>query len=285
MNIASPLNRIIQWLHERPLLNALIVIAYAVFLIFMHGHLVLVSVWIMNQLTFEVYNKSIEVVYLVFLALLSGFLWRQFRLHGQNLNLKLSYLFLTITFIIIHSRFMFDSNIEVIHSFEFTFLAFLIFPFTKRFGAAIFFTLPFMLIDEWYQFIILYPGLDYLDLNDIMMDTYGCGLAMTVLFIAGVKPQNHIAPLNKRPEFITWAALIVVVLLAAQLCLIASYTFDRCGNTLLVINEGNVVEPFWRQHPSFKTVYHVMKPLEALIAIASVHLFYLGLDSLRKHTS
>lgn len=284
MNIARPVNAIVQWLHTRPLLNALLVLVYALFLIFMHGHMVLVSVWIQNKISFEVYNKSVEVVYLLFLVLLTGFLWRQFKLHRQHLRLKFTYLLLTIAFIVIHSRFMFDSNIEVIHSFEFTLLAFLIFPFTKRFGAAILFTLPFMLVDEWYQYTLLYPYLDYLDLNDIMMDTYGCGLMMTVLFISGVSYRHQVAPMLKRPEFITWVVLVVVILLAAALCVIAPYAFNSCDNTLLVINERNAAEPFWRQHPGFKTIYHVMKPIEAFVAIASLHLFYLGLDSFRKQS-
>ncbi|MBK7149891.1 MAG: VanZ family protein [Bacteroidetes bacterium] len=76
----------------------------------------------------------------------------------------------------------------MIHALEFTWLVFLLFPVANRYSAAICLTLPFMLLDEWYQYILLYPEFnDYFDLNDILMDTYGCGLMMVLLMLLGVK--------------------------------------------------------------------------------------------------
>ncbi len=244
-----------------------------------------VSKWIERSLTLTTYNLVVEIVFLILLLVLIAGLLKQFRISTANRKLEFTYLFISVVLVIVHSRFMFDSNIEVIHSLEFSLLAFLIFPFTKRFGASVFFTLPFMLADEWYQFTILYPYLDYYDMNDILMDTYGCGLTMTVLMILGVKGQTQIQPLWKRTEFISLVALLLIVLLGVKLCVIALYSGDVCSNTLLVINEGIGPEPFYRLHPTHRIWFHVMKPAEGFLAIGFLHFFYLGLDSLRQHSA
>ncbi len=273
----------IFWLQSRRLINLVLVFAYFFFILFMHDPLVHVSMWVERNLSLDTYNLVVALVFLSVLLLLSFFVLRKLASDRRNQKLKIFYLISTVTFLIIHSRFMFDSNIEVIHSFEFTFLAFLIFPLTKRFGAAILFTLPFMLFDEWYQYIVLYPDWnDYFDLNDIMTDTYGCALTMITLMIFGIKGSENIQPVWKRPEFISLVCLVVAILVAAKICLITSYANESCSNTWLIMNERMIPEPFFREHPTHHISFHVMKPVEALIAITTLHLFYFGLDSYRK---
>ena len=270
------------WLQSRKLINLIFVFGYFFFILLMHDHLVQVSIAIEKTLSLVVYNTVIAAVFLSVVFVLVFVVQKKLREETKDRTLKLTYLFATITAILIHSRFMFDSNIEIIHSFEYSFLVFLIFPFTKRFGAAILFTLPFMLFDEWYQYTILYPNLDYFDLNDIMMDTYGCGLVMIVLMCLGLKGSETVKVLWKRPETISLVTLVVCVLLAVKLCIIADYGNNVCNNTLLVMNKRTTAEPFLRLHTGHNIMYHVMKPLEALIGISVLHLFYLGLDSFRK---
>lgn len=279
------LQQIIFWLQSRKLINLLLVFAYFVFIMFMHNHMVHFSMWVESKLGgIETYNLVVAVIFLTVLLLLSFFVLKNLTNDRKNKKLKIFYLVSTVALIIIHSRFMFDSNIEIIHSFEFTILAFLIFPLTKRFGAAILFTLPFMLFDEWYQYIILYPGWnDYFDLNDILMDTYGCGLTMIVIMIFGIKGSENIKPFWQRSEFISLACLVVAVLLAIKMCFIATYANEACNNTWLVMNERITPEPFLRAHPTHHISYHVMKPLEGLTAIVTLHLFYFGLDSFSSH--
>lgn len=276
---------IIFWLQTRKAINLLLVFGYFIFILFMHDPLVHLSMWVEKILSLEVYNVVVAVVFLSLISILVFFLQKKFREKSEDRNLQIAYLLITITAILIHSRFMFDSNIEVIHSFEYIFLVFLIFPFTRRFGAAILFTLPFMLFDEWYQCTVLYPFLDYFDLNDIMMDTYGCGLAMLVLMILGVKGNTNVKPFWQRTEFISLVTLLVVILIAVKFCFISCYANEVCGNTLLVMNKRIVSEPFFRLHPTHNLWFHVMKPAEAFICIPLLHLFYMGLDSLRKNSA
>ena len=281
--ISNSIQQVIDWLRARRIVNLVLVLVYFLLLLNLHKTLAQLSVDFEHRISIETYNTLIEVIYVVFLVLVIGVVWKHFKPNGDDNMLKLTCLSLTILFIFIHSRFMFDSNIEVIHSFEFIFLVFLIFPLVNRFGAAIFFTLPFMLFDEWYQYAIIYPYLDYFDLNDIMMDTYGCGLAISTLMIIGIKGVQPIKPFWKRPEFLSLVSLLLLVLIAVKICLIAPYASDQCSNTLLTMNERTTPEPFLRPHPTHQIMFHVMKPLEALVAITTLHLFYFGLDSLRKN--
>lgn len=283
---AQFLNNIIDWLEKRRIINLVLILGYFFFILLMHNSMVLLSVWVEKQLSLPVYNLVIAVIFLLLASVLVIVLIKRFKLNFENLKTEFIYLFATLAFMIAHSRFMFDSNIEIIHSFEYPFLAFLIFPLTKRFGATILFTLPFMLVDEWYQYIVLYPTeIDYFDLNDIMMDTYGCGLAMAVLMIIGVKGKFPVKPFWKRPEFISLVSGIVLICLAVKICFIAAYKFTACSNTWLVMNERTYPEPFMRPHPTHHIMFHVMNPLEGFIAIVLIHFFYFGLDSLRKHSA
>lgn len=280
------IHQFIFWLQSHRTINVLLVLAYFSLIIAMHHPLVLLSIWIEHRLTIETYNLAVAVIFLTLVCLFLFFLSKGFVKNTDNRKLKLGYLLATLLLLVLHSRFMFDSNIEVIHSFEFTLLSFLIFPFTKRFGAAIFFTLPFMLIDEWYQYILLYPQWnDYFDLNDILTDTYGCALTMLALMIAGVKGNENLKPFWKNPEVIGLIVGIVLVLLAGRAGYIVSFANEAGSNTLLIMNECLNGEPFWRAHPTHHILYHVMKPLEGLIAISVLHFCYFGLDSLRKNSA
>jgi len=275
--------RIVDWLAERPAVNAVLVVSYFTFIMLMHNPLVHLSMYIEGLLSLQYYNAVIAVIYSSFLITLTVLLYKYFSRYTDNVALKIAYLTTTVILIIIHSRFMFDSNIEIIHSFEFTILAFLLFPFTCRFGAAILFAVPFMLFDEWYQYMVLYPDWnDYFDLNDVVMDTYGCALTMVVLMICGVKAQQGLRPLYKRVEFVVLVTASVVILIAGQLCYIAAYLSTQCSNTLLVMNKRMDPEPLFRVHPTHFWMYHVMSPVEGLIVIVVMILFFFGLDSLRK---
>ncbi|MCW5908408.1 MAG: hypothetical protein KIS94_11150 [Chitinophagales bacterium] len=286
MKTTEHIQRIVDYLRAHPALNVVLVTAYFFFILFMHHPLVLLSIAIEKRIGIELYNVAVAVIFLSVVAAVIYVLVKAFRQHRENRRLKVFYLVATLLLLVIHSRFMFDSNIEVIHAMEFTFLSFLIFPLVSRFGAAVFFTLPFMLIDEWYQYILLYPDWnDYFDLNDILMDTYGCGLTMSALMILGIKNAKHHIALTRRAEFISWALLIILVLAAVQLCFIAPYASDTCGNTLLIMNERITPEPFLRFHPSHNIWYHVMQPAEGFAVIMLLHLFYFGMDGLSKHTA
>lgn len=273
----------IEWLRQHRAINVVLVVFYFLFIVFMHHPLVLLSVHVEQLLGIGNYDATVA---LVFIALLGGVAWFIVRNMPEQIDKEgAAYLygFSTLILMATHAQFMFDSNIEVIHALEFTLLVLLIFPLANRFSAAICFTLPFMLIDEWYQYILLYPDFnDYFDLNDILMDTYGCGLMMVLLMLLGVNSIANTPALWKRGEF-RWLLLLAGCIIAGvAFGIIAPYMNDTAW---LVMNERSTAEPFWRFHIAHNRYYHVMAPAEGFAAIALLYLFYLGMDYRKSATA
>lgn len=276
---AHPLAAVLNFLRQHPVLNTALVLGYFVFILLMHNPLVHLSIWVEAHLSLALYNKVTIIIYLITLFTLAFTLRSRLRLHPQNLPRKVFYLFSITLLIALHARFMFEKNIEIIHSLEFTILAFLLFPLAGTFGGAVFFCLPFMLIDEWYQYIYLYPDWnDYMDLNDIVMDLHGAALMMLGLMIAGITAFQTTQPLWKRREFVGLILLLLLVIGALSTCYLAPYADTACSNTVFLFNEHPGPEPFFRISAGSGTSFHVMKPYEGIVAITAVVLFYFGLD-------
>jgi hypothetical protein len=280
---ANLLERSVNWLENHRIINLLLVFAYFAFIYHMHVPMAQLSVWVMNGMSLPVYDKVVLLIsallLILFIILLSVRLYKD----RSNHLLKTSYLLITVTAIIIHFRIMFEMNIEIIHIFQYSILAFILFPITRRFGAAIIFTIPFMLIDEWHQYRVLYLGyVEYFEFNDVVMDIYGCALAMLTLMIVGVRGASPVRPLWRRSEFIFLIVLLIVFVIAVRTCFIALYDADRCLNTWLVLNVIHEPVTFWRQFPGRDVIYHIMQPIEAIIFITVLIVFYFGLDSFRR---
>ena len=264
----------------------MLVFGYFIFIFLMHVPCAKLSVFVEHHLTLPVYNKVVIGTCVLLLILYAAFVFTQLKGQADNRPHKIIYLFLTLSFILIHFKIMFEMNIEIIHIFQYSILAFLLFPLTRRFGAAVCFAIPFMLVDEWNQYINLYPGfVEYFEFNDVILDINGCGLAMITLYICGVRGAETLKPLWKRPEFITIVIFALAVCIAIKTCFIALYTVDKCDNTWLVLNIIKEPQFFWRKFPGRDAVYHIMQPLEAIIAIIALAFFYFGLDSFRGKTA
>ena len=193
--------RAVNWLEQRRLLNLALVFAYFIFIFLMHVPIVKLSVWVQWHLSLPVYNNVVKGGSILLLVLYLALCFTQLKSHSGNRQLKITYLFLVLSFIILHFRIMFEMNIEIIHIFQYSILAFLLFPLTRRFGAAVCFAIPFMLVDEWNQYINLYPDyVEYFEFNDVILDINGCGLAMVTLYICGVASENGYLPEFKGTE-------------------------------------------------------------------------------------
>lgn len=271
-----------NWLAEYRGINLLLVFGYFTFIFLMHIPCAKLSVFVEHHLSLPVYNKVVIAISSLLLMLYLWYIITQLKKRTDNRWHKVIYLLFALGLIILHFNIMFEMNIEIIHIFQYSILAFLLFPLTRRFGAAVCFAIPFMLIDEWNQYINLYPGyVQYFEFNDVILDINGCGLAMVTLYIAGVKGADNIKPIWKRPEFILLATGLIVTAVLVYTCFISLYAADRCANTKLVLNIVPEVPAFWRKFPGRDVMYHIMQPLEAIISIAVLSIFYFGLDELR----
>jgi hypothetical protein len=268
---------LLNWLKQHKAVNLSLVFIYGVSLIFLHDFFVGLSVNSMNSLSLPVYNKVVLAVSICGgLLVLASLLYILYKTN-ENRSSKLFFLLITSLLIALHYKFLFEMNIEVVHVLEFTLLAVLLFPLTGSFGTAVVFTLPFIFVNEWYQYVVLYPKyIHYFEFNDIVVDLLGCGMAMIFLWIAGAKPKQNIV-FYRKPEinFLIAVNLLFVVLLAT--CLFAFYPEGKCSNTFLVLNQLQNPNLFWQTHV-FGAIYHVMKPIEGLVAINILCLFFTFTD-------
>lgn len=277
----TALHRFVYWLQKHRPVNLVLVVAYGAFICFMHDPLVKVSVVIMNTLSLPVYNKTVAAISGIMAFLLLIYSAYSIYNNRSRLGVKAFYLLTTLTLMLVHFRTMFEMNIEIVHSLEYTILAFLLYPLAGRYTAAIIFAVPFMLLDEWLQYQVLYPAyVEYFEFNDIMMDIYGCAMMMLLLFISGVTLQKKPLHIWNRKEYWAVALFLIVCFFAWQVCFIALYKSQQCENTWLVLNRIEGIQTFWRQYPGRDVIYHVMQPVEAFFTVPALLLFYFGLDGL-----
>lgn len=269
----------IDWLKKYPLLNIVLVLCYGVALIFFHDFFVQLSVKAMNGLSLAVYNNVVLAVSVLLGLSLLGFLLFRLVSTKEQKTAKLTFLLITFLLVALHYKFLFEMNIEVIHVIEFALLSFLLFPLLKSFSASIVFTLPFIFVNEWYQYVVLYPKyILYFEFNDIVFDLLGCGLLMILLWVLGAETKPIKRSWWKRPELLFLFSVDVLFALLVLTCTFSFYTETKCDNTIFVLNGLADPHTFWHTHV-FGAVYHVMKPLEGLVAVNLVCLFFIAMDS------
>jgi hypothetical protein len=277
----TPLHQITYWLQKRKAINLLLVFAYGAFVCFMHDPLVKVSVKIMNALSLPAYNQLVAAASGLLLLLLLVYSGHRLYHNRDRFAIKVFYLFATVALMLVHYRTMFEMNIEIVHSLEYTILAFLLYPLTGRYGAAILFAVPFMLLDEWLQYVVLYPTyVEQFEFNDLMMDIYGCALLILLISISGEKLHKKLLPVWNRTELLVLGLAVAACFLAWQMCFISLYESQQCENTWLVLNRIKGEQTFWRQYPGRDVIYHVMQPVEAFFTIPALLVFYFGLDGI-----
>ncbi len=271
--------QIIHWLESHKWVNALLVLFYALFVVFAHDFFVQISVDVMNSLSLDVYN---QVVAAIALALLLGLVYLVS--YGIKNRSKvdftgLVFLMMTIAGLVVHFFVFTEMNIEFIHAAEFGILAVLLYPLVGRFGAAISFALPVMVIDEWYQYQVLYPEtVEYFDFNDLQLDLLGAGLFLSMLKTFRILTKNQPVEIFRRVEFyaILHRALAVIILLSFSV--IVPYADQATDSTWLVLNAIQEPYGFWRVHPTIGSTYHVLEPIAGLFTVFGICLTYMAMD-------
>lgn len=275
------MQRMFQWFAAHRFVNLLVVIGYVVFIVFAHEWFVNLSVEVMNDLSLPVYNRLVASI----TALIGGGLVllvvRAFRQKVKVEKVGLVFLIATLCGLVIHFFVFTEMNIEFIHAMEFGLLAMILLPLVRRFGAAIVVSLPVMLFDEWYQYIVLYPDyVDYFDFNDIVLDIFGAGLFLSLVKVFGWMDTTG-RLIFKRPEFfLIWAVIILssVLFVAA---IVVNYPDQVSENTWLILNTIEEPYGFWRVHPLIGSTYHVLEPFQGLILVIGLCFGYLAMDPIR----
>ena len=272
--------RFFQWLKNHRMANVALVICYSLFLLFAHDAFVNLSVGVMNSLSLPVFQRVVLTGMIVFILLfLSIVFWlaRKVRLEV----LSAGYFVASLLLLVVHFFVLTEMNVEFIHALMYGGLAVLMYPLIGRKGGSVILCLPVMVVDEWYQLVVLFPHYtNFFEFNDILLDLFGAGLFVSMFGMFGVFQKQEHTSLAKRVEFWFLACSVACITLLMATCVIVPYAVDACSNTWFVLNKLPEMSEFWFTHPVIGSVFHILKPVEGLGAIYLVCLAYLGMDSM-----
>lgn len=271
----------VDWLEQHRVINVLIVIVYASFLLFAHNVFVDLSVVIMNALSLAVYEKVVaSTIVLLVMGMIGAvyFIVRNQRFEWQSVLLFGGILLMLVA----HFFVLTEMNIEFIHAIMYGLLAVLLFPLVGRFGGAVIAGLPIMLVDEWYQYTILFPHyVRHFELNDVVLDLLGAGFFVSVLGLFGLKSKRKFVPFFKRFEVWVCVAFVISVITLMATCVVVPYSVNACDNTWLILNKLPEQTAFWSIHPTIGSTLHVLKPVEGLLLVFILCVLFLGMDAKR----
>lgn len=272
------IRRSINWLRERPLMNGLLVLAYSIFILFAHGWFVDLSVLAMNTLSLGTYNRVVAAIMGMAGLLLGWTVLRSIWSDTSQRWPKLAFFSVILVSLVAHRYFLSEMNIEIIHALEFGILALLLFPLARSFGGTLVLGLPFMLIDEWYQFTVLFSDyVEYFDFNDVLLDSLGAAMVVCMIWVFGTGPVRPFTGNIARWEVCVLLTMTVGPILLMQTCILVEFSSEVCENTWLVLNQVGAEEGFWRTHPVLGSTYHLLRPIEALalVLVLVVCIFYM----------
>lgn len=268
----------IGWLQKHRAVNLLLVLAYTGFLLFAHDAFVNVSVAIMNHFSIPVYEKLVAAMLVLFVLGVVGA--AIYFLRTRKLNKRHgSFFVFTLLLLVVHFFVLTEMNVEFIHAFMYGGLALLLFPLVGRFGGAVVLGVPIMLVDEWYQHVVLFPHYThFFEWNDVVLDLLGAALFVSALGLLGVETNRSFKPIHKRIEvwLLTGLGMTIAVLLAS--CLIVPYAVDSCAHTWFVMNKLPEINEFWYVHPDIGSTFHILKPIEGIVVMLMLSVAYLGMD-------
>ncbi|MCF8465170.1 MAG: hypothetical protein K9G41_10030 [Flavobacteriales bacterium] len=275
------IQRAVHWLQKHPVATGTLVVAYALFLVFAHNTFVNLSVGVMNSLSLPVFQKVVAVIVVLFALVLAISGWFVLR-KGSIDNLIATYFTASLLLLVAHFFVLTEMNVEFIHALMYGGLAALLFPLIGRLGGAIVFCLPIMLIDEWYQHVILFPHYtNYLEFNDIVLDLLGAGLFISMLRLLGMNSERGFTSFRVRSEVWLLLSVVGIIIVVMATCIIVPYSEDACSNTWFVLNKWPEMTEFWYVHPVIGSTFHILKPVEGIVLMFLLCMAYLGMDPIK----
>ncbi|GIV35149.1 MAG: hypothetical protein KatS3mg031_2684 [Chitinophagales bacterium] len=268
---------LITWLKNRKMLTATLVAVYMVFILVMHDTFVALSVWIMEKINADRYNLAVAIGSFSVLALLVWYVKKKLRHYRQSSGIKTAFFTAMICLIILHMQALFVVNIEIIHAFQFGFLALLIYPLTQSHGRTMFYCTLLGALDEFFQYKVWHSlGADYFDFNDIVINQLGIGIALVLISIAGVPTRPlDVKQWYRLPELHITALLAIAITWMLQTGRMELYARGT-GQAWLTLSKYPDPLPFWLQLRNSDIIYHVLTPTEGLIIVfLIIAMFYL----------
>ena len=260
--------RMMQFLYARKVLTALLISIYSVAILLMHDPLVKVSVFVMKRMSIPGYNLFISLLTLILLSLILGVVIYQLKKHTNQLKIKILLLVFILLWLGLHYVFLLEMNIEIIHAFAYGGLIILFYGYFRSYAAALIFSIPVMLIDEWNQYINLYPTYNqYWELNDVILDSLGEVFVLITFYCLNITKVVINQKWYKTPAFILMIGTIIVFYELIEFSIISTHTMSSTKQTIFIMSRLPHEGTDWYVHQLTKKRYLILSPKDALLVM------------------
>jgi len=275
--------QIIQWLKRHRAINILLASAYFLAVVGFHEEVTMLAIQLRLKVSIEGYNLFFGLATLAGFIIWFSWLTRNI-IRRKNFKPALIFLLPTLALTVIFFFYALTYTIEAIHYFQYAILAVLLFPLLKSYGATVFWATILGVFDETYQYLILTPAFSYFDLNDILLNLLGAGLAAVTIYLAtGIGTPSLSRKIHLRVTIIFILSLAAFYAFAWYTDLIHWYP-DSAGETArwFTISRTPLESTFWTQ--AYKGKYfHIVRPWEGVGMMAFLFPYYFILDYWKSH--
>ena len=277
------MQKMFQWLSRHRAINILLLIAYFLAVAGLHDEVTMLAIQLRRKVSIEGYNLFFSLATLLGFTLWFYWIVRKI-IRLKNFKPALVFLLPTLLLTAIFFFYGLTYTIEAIHFFQYALLAILLFPLLKSYGATVFWTTLLGVLDETYQYVILTPSFRYFDLNDILLNLLGAGLAVVTIYLATGAGTSSLSRKNHLRVTIIFAlSLAVFYAFAWHTDLIHWYPASSGEPARwFTISRTPPEISFWTQ--AYKGKYfHIVRPWEGVGLMTILFAFYFMLDFWKSH--
>lgn len=267
---------ILKKLYQSKWLNITIAIVYYLLVTLPHEEVGLLTVKVFGHLSRDDYNGVILLLTLLGVGGYLAFVFSKTRKDFSAEKSTLIYLFTTLIFMVICFKMLMVVNIEMVHFIQYAGMAILLFPLIRRYGETLFWTTLLGALDEAWQYFYLAPQrTDYYDFNDVIINLVGGALGLIIVRL--VQPYFTLGKNQWKKSTVFYAIVVLSVSLFIALQMNWLYVFPPIDDPQAFWSlVRKPIETFWvTVHPN--VTYHVVQPMEGVLVIGGLLLFYIGL--------
>ncbi len=207
--------------------------------------------------------------------------------------MKCVFLALTLGLMAGSWKWLFYTDVEVVHYAQYAILAMLIFPLTRCHWRAVFYATFIGVVDEVVQFYVYNPWPVHLDFNDMFYNEIGAGLGCMMIWLAGGNALLRARPRRPLVARIVTMPPVWLLLGTAAVCtalhLTGQLTLDPLPDgtrTRFVVRRQGPSRTYWKNN-GFGKIFHDLTIPEAIAGSVGLLVFFgsVNLWNGRRHSS
>ena len=270
------MSRLINYLQSNIRLNIFVLLVYYLLVVLPHEKVGITIAGIFENQSRENYNLIVLIIALVLFVTVFSFVIRKVISHPQKKFLIL-YFSITLLFVVLCFNILFVVNVEFIHFVQYAVFAILCYPLINNYLQSLIFATIAGAFDEAYQYFYLSPHrTDYYDWNDVIINLIGAAIGILIVKTFVLNQVKPTTKFFKSPIFYFLCAVVLSVIALLGIGVLTVYPNEYSNPMFSLVKV--IPEGFWSIPPGPFVKFHIIMPLEGLIIISILWLFYSRLD-------